>query len=108
MCNEWSLPFQALKAFKQLATVRPGDPEIAKMIARLQHQLGNAEEAKDILQNHLHDYPTAVDLTHINILAELYMESGDWELAVENIQYADAQLCGPAGLPLELQVTQLL
>ena len=74
------------------------------MLARLQHQLGNAEEAKDTLQNHMHDYPTAVDLTHINILAELYMESAECGLAVDNVQYADAQLCGPAGLPIELQV----
>ena len=95
---------QALKAFKQLATVRPGDPEIAKMLARLYHQLGNPEEAKNVLQAHLHDYPTAVDLTHINILAELYMEASEWGLAVDNIQYADAQLCGQAGLPVELQV----
>ena len=95
---------QALKAFKQLATVRPGDPEIAKMLARLYHQLDNPEEAKNVLQAHLHDYPTAVDLTHINILAELYMEASEWGLAVDNIQYADAQLCGQAGLPVELQV----
>ncbi|KAA6423612.1 MAG: hypothetical protein FRX49_06672 [Trebouxia sp. A1-2] len=94
----------ALKAFKQLATVRPGDPEIAKMLARLHHQLGNPEEAKNVLQAHLHEYPTAVDLTHINILAELYMEASEWGLAVDNIQYADAQLCGQAGLPVELQV----
>lgn len=74
------------------------------MLARLHHQLGNPEEAKDVLQAHLHDYPTAVDLTHINILAELYMEASEWGLAVNNIQYADAQLCGQAGLPVELQV----
>ncbi|KAL0053282.1 hypothetical protein WJX82_003692 [Trebouxia sp. C0006] len=102
--SEIDEPRKALKAFKQLATVRPGDPEIAKMLARLYHQLGNPEEAKNVLQAHLHDYPTAVDLTHINILAELYMEASEWGLAVDNIQYADAQLCGQAGLPVELQV----
>lgn len=95
---------QALKAFRHLAAARPGDPEIAKMLARLHHQLGKPEEAKDILQAHLHEYPTAVDLTHINILAELYMEASQWSLAVDNIQYADSQLCGQAGLPVELQV----
>ncbi|KAL0034582.1 hypothetical protein WJX79_009149 [Trebouxia sp. C0005] len=102
--SEIDEPRKALKAFKQLATVRPGDPEIAKMLARLHHQLGNPEEAKNVLQAHLHEYPTAVDLTHINILAELYMEASEWGLAVDNIQYADAQLCGQAGLPVELQV----
>ena len=102
-----ALVTQALKAFRQLAALRPGDPEIAKMLARLYHQLGNSEEARDVLQAHLHDYPTAVDLTHINILAELYMEASEWSLAVDNIQYAHSQLCGQAGLPVELQVSAL-
>lgn len=89
---------------KQIALVRPGDVEIAKQLARLHHRLGNAAEAKDTLQSHLHSYPTAVDLELINILAELYMNAEEWTLAVDNIQYANAQLCGPTGLPIDLQV----
>ena len=95
---------QALKAVRQIALVRPGDVEIAKQLARLHHRLGNAAEAKDTLQNHLHNYPTAVDLELINILAELYMNVQEWSLAVDNIQYANTQLCGPTGLPIDLQV----
>ena len=88
---------QALKAVNQIALVRPGDVEIAKQQARLHHRLGNAAEAKDILQSHLHSHPTAVDLELINILAELYMNAEEWSLAVDNIQYANTQLCGPTG-----------
>ena len=95
---------QALKAVRQIALVRPGDVEIAKQLARLHHRLGNAAEAKDTLQTHLHNYPTAVDLELINILAELYMNAEEWNLAVDNIQYANTQLCGPTGLPIDLQV----
>lgn len=95
---------QALKAVKQIALVRPGDVEIAKQLARLHHRLGNAAEAEDTLQTHLHNYPTAVDLELINILAELYMNAEEWSLAVDNIQYANSQLCGPTGLPIDLQV----
>ena len=87
--------------------MRPGDVEIAKQLARLHHRLGNAAEAKDTLQTHLHSFPTAVDLELINILAELYMNAAEWSLAVDNIQYANAQLCGPAGLPIDLQVCLL-
>ena len=95
---------QALKAVRQIALVRPGDVEIAKQLARLHHRLGNAAEAKDTLQTHLHNHPTAVDLELINILAELYMNAEEWSLAVDNIQYANTQLCGPTGLPIDLQV----
>ena len=84
--------------------MRPGDAEIAKQLARLHHRLGNALEAKDTLQTHLHNYPTAVDLELINILAELYMNAEEWSLAVDNIQYANTQLCGSTGLPIDLQV----
>lgn len=93
-----------MKAVRQIALVRPGDVEIAKQLARLHHRLGNAAEAKDTLQTHLHNYPTAVDLELINILAELYMNAEEWSLAVDNIQYANTQLCGPTGLPIDLQV----
>lgn len=92
---------------KQIALVRPGDVEIAKQLARLHHRLGNAAEAKDTLQTHLHNYPTAVDLELVNILAELYMNAEEWSLAVDNIQYANTQLCGPTGLPIDLQVGTL-
>ena len=92
---------------KQIALVRPGDVEIAKQLARLHHRLGNAAEAKDTLQTHLHNYPTAVDLELVNILAELYMNAEEWSLAVDNIQYANTQLCGPTGLPIDLQVGNL-
>lgn len=98
------LALQALKAVKQIALVRPGDIDIVKQLARLHHSLGNAAEAKEALQTHLHSYPTAVDLELINILAELYMNTEEWSLAVDNIQYANAQLCGPTGLPIDLQV----
>ena len=101
------LALQALKAVRQIALVRPGDVEIAKQLARLHHRLGNAAEAKETLQSHLHSHPTAVDLELINILAELYMNAEEWTLAVDNIQYANAQLCGPTGLPIDLQVCSL-
>ena len=61
----------------------------------------------DILQTHLHSHPTAVDLELINILAELYMNAEEWSLAVDNIQYANTQLCGSTGLPIDLQVCTL-
>lgn len=96
---------QALRAFKQLATARPGDPEVVKALARLYHQLGQVEDAREVLHQQVHSYPDAVDLTHVNILAELYMEATDWKLAVDVIQHAKHALCGQADLPVELQAS---
>lgn len=77
---------------------------MVKALARLYHQLGQADDAREVLHEQVHSYPDAVDLTHVNILAELYMEALDWKLAVEVIQHAKHELCGQADLPIELQV----
>ena len=96
---------QALRAFKQLAIARPGDAEVVKALARLYHQLGQADDAKEVLHEQVHNYPDAVDLTHVNILAELYMEATDWKLAIDVIQHAKHALCPDEPLPAELQVS---
>ena len=48
-----------------------------------------------------------VDLTHINILAELHMEAHAWPEAAAAIAYASRHLTtSDAGLPIDLQVRQ--
>ena len=79
---------------------------MVKALARLYHQLGQADDAREALHSQLHTYSEAVDLTHVNILAELYMEASDWKLAVDLIQYAKHALCAQAELPVELQASR--
>ena len=77
---------------------------MVKALARLYHQLGQADDAREVLHEQVHNYPDAVDLTHVNILAELYMEASDWKLAIDVIQHAKHALCAQTDLPAELQV----
>ncbi|EFJ49086.1 hypothetical protein VOLCADRAFT_90359 [Volvox carteri f. nagariensis] len=83
---------------------RPGDPEVPVMKARLYHQAGAPLKAIAVLEAHLRDYPSHVDLTHINILAELYMERGGYVEARALIQRAVPVLCPDQALPLDLAV----
>ncbi len=46
-----------------------------------------------------------MDLTHVNILAELYMEVSDWDAAARLIDTTATDLCAEAGLPVDLQVS---
>ena len=50
--------------------------QVVKYCARLHHKLGQAERAVALLEAFLCQFPDAADLTHINMLAELYMEAG--------------------------------
>lgn len=62
----------------QVGKRRPGDPEVPKMLARLHHQAGQPLRAIQVLEAHMEAYPSACDLTHVNILAELYMDRVSW------------------------------
>ena len=52
------------------------DAQVVKYRARLHHKLGQAERAVALLEAYLGQFPDAADLTHINMLAELFMEAG--------------------------------
>ncbi|GLI63795.1 hypothetical protein VaNZ11_006880, partial [Volvox africanus] len=95
---------KALVQFGEVGRLRPGDPEVPVMKARLHHQSGAPLKAIAVLEAHLRDYPTHVDLTHINILAELYMERGEYVEARALIERAGPVLCPDQILPLDLAV----
>lgn len=49
--------------------------------------------------------PLQIDLTHINILAELYCDAGDWREALGIVQRAERELLGEdEELPIDLRV----
>ncbi|KAK9844168.1 hypothetical protein WJX81_006772 [Elliptochloris bilobata] len=96
---------RALAGFNVIAEARPADGEVVKYRARLHHKLGQAERAVGLLEAYLGQFPNAADLTHINMLAELYMEAGRFADAADLIQRAEARLCaGPGVLPVDLTV----
>ena len=72
---------------------------------RLHHKLGQADRAVALLEAYLGQFPDEADLTHINILAELYMEAGKFASAADLIRRAEGRLCaGPGALPVDLMV----
>ena len=75
---------QAVEAFEAIVAQRPDDPEGPKMLAKLYHQLDQPERAVAVLEAYIRDFPLATDLTHVNILCELYMEVRITTLATSN------------------------
>lgn len=59
------------------------------------------------MQELLTQHPESVDLTHVNMLAELLIKAGQPRQVLDLIQEAAATLCGDEGLPIELQVQPL-
>lgn len=50
--------------------------------------------------------PLQTDLTHINILAELYCEAGEWGPALAICQRAEREMLGPdEQLPVDLKAS---
>lgn len=78
---------------------------MVKFRVRLHHKLGQADRAMALLEAYLGQFPDEADLTHINILAELYMEAGKFASAADLIRRAEDRLCaGPGALPVDLMV----
>jgi len=67
----------ALGGFARLAKARPGDGDVIKWVARMHHALRDPASAAAALEGLLAHHPASVDLTHINMLAELRLSAGD-------------------------------
>ena len=75
------------------------------MLARLYHRVGMGQKAIEVLEAHTNKHPEAIDLTEINILAELYMEGEHFDRAAALIRSAEQQLCAESGLPIDLKAS---
>ncbi|PRW60262.1 general transcription factor 3C polypeptide 3 isoform X1 [Chlorella sorokiniana] len=96
---------KAIEGLEQVQAARPDHSEVPKALARLFHRTGQAAKAVQVLQAHLSNFPTQTDLTHVNILAELYCEAGQWAPALAICQRAERELLGPdEQLPVDLKV----
>lgn len=74
------------------------------MLARLHHRLGAPARAMEALEQHVAQHGGSTDLTHVNILAELYMEAGRHGDTLALIQRAGGEQCHAEGLPIDLTV----
>ncbi len=81
--------------------------QAVKMLARLHHHLGSPERSSQVLEQQVRDFPEATDLTHINILAELFMDAGRHGQASSLIRQAQQLPCMRDGVPIDLRVSTL-
>ena len=63
----------------------------------------DVDKATEVLEELMSIHPGSIDYTHINILAELYMQQGQHARVTEVIQRA-AELMSDQDLPIDLQV----
>jgi len=81
--------------------------QVVKMLARLHHRMGAPEKGAEVLEQQVRDFPDATDLTHINILAELFMDEGKHKQAISFIRRAEQLPCMHEGIPIDLTVSFL-
>jgi len=95
---------KAVEGFEELLKSQPGDPEITKALARALHGSGHSERALFLLESFVARFPQAVDLTTVNMQAELYMLSSRWADTVALIEAhsAASTAAGPEQLPPDL------
>ena len=74
------------------------------MLARLHHRVGAPEKAAEVLEAQVREHPDTTDLTHINILAELFMDADNFEQAANLIRAAERMPCMQGGIPIDLTV----
>ena len=63
----------------------------------------DVDKAIEVLEELMSSHPGSIDYTHINILAELYMQQGQHARVAEVIQRA-TELLSDQDLPIDLQV----
>lgn len=94
---------QAITGLERVLTIRPQDAEAPMILARIHHQMENPEKAIQVLEAFIRAHPLETDPTHVNILAELYMDGKHYRKAEQLISRVADQIC-KEGLPIDLQV----
>jgi general transcription factor 3C polypeptide 3 (transcription factor C subunit 4) len=99
--NEYA---KAAESFEQILLQRPSDVEVCKMVSKMYHKTGQLDRATQALEKLIEEHPTEADMTAVNLLAELHMESGAFATAIAHIDHARTIYCSDLGLPLDLAI----
>jgi general transcription factor 3C polypeptide 3 (transcription factor C subunit 4) len=96
---------KALLDLKEYNKLAPDDSEVVECMARVYDEMGNIDEAIQIMDSFIKGHPEQVGLTSFNILAELLMKKDhpDWHQIVELINKARREYLGGNQLPIELE-----
>eukprot|EP00775_Hariotina_reticulata_P002357 gene2357-2663_t len=97
-------PWKAKQQYTWLLDKHPGQPEVVKALVTLCHDLNETDKAVELLEGQLANHYDQVDLTHINMLADLYMATGHYANAVQLINRSERVMCQEEPLPIDLKV----
>ncbi|KAG1677647.1 hypothetical protein FOA52_010429 [Chlamydomonas sp. UWO 241] len=95
---------KAISQFGRIAELRPGDTEVPKMMSRLYHKMSQPYMSIAVLEAYMEEHAASTDLTHVNILSELYMELEHFEQTHALIRRAQGMMEDGEGMPLDLTV----
>ena len=90
-----------------MLAIRPQDGEAPMVLARIHHQMENPDKAIEVLEVFIRNHPLETDPTHVNILAELYMDGKQYGKGMQLIERVADQICQD-GLPIDLQAMSYL
>ncbi|CAI5487034.1 unnamed protein product [Closterium sp. Naga37s-1] len=95
---------ELMRAHREADGQREADGEVCKMLARMYHRIDQSDKAIEVLQSLLSSTAPAapLDLTAVNILAELYITKGSFQEALAVVERARASLCPGEALPVDL------
>eukprot|EP00879_Flechtneria_rotunda_P025874 GHRR01027529.1.p1 GENE.GHRR01027529.1~~GHRR01027529.1.p1 ORF type:complete len:731 (+),score=267.01 GHRR01027529.1:1020-3212(+) len=96
-------PWKAKQQYQLLLDKHPGHPEVVKALVQLYHDYDQTGRAIELLEEQLDKYYSYVDLTHINMLTELYMTMGYYGDAIQLINRSESVICKQEPLPIDLK-----
>ena len=96
---------QAIRSLEQLRRLDPASGQVAQELARKRYELKDLPRACATLEAFLAHPEAEADLTHYNMLCELFLERRDWAKVLEWVERAKELMCGAEGLPIDLSVS---
>jgi len=97
---------KALKDLREFHASFPEDAEVVETIVKVEDESGNIQEAIEVMDDFIRNYKDQVTLTHINMLAELYMkhpENKPWHKIPELVSMAREEYLQGQPLPIDLE-----
>jgi tetratricopeptide (TPR) repeat protein len=97
---------KALVDLEYYWSLNPENPEVIKQITRLYFRLDKLEDAKQAIQKYISEFPENIDLTHVNLLAELFVNPAlsNWEEVLALLeQTKQNHLDESEDMPIELE-----
>ena len=94
---------RALQDLEYFKGLHPNHPEVIKHMTRFHYQLGHVEDAKNVISDFIQQNPENADLTHVNLLAELFVNLSSWNEVLALMERAKDMVEDPGDMPMDLE-----